>query len=111
MSHIEPKLELAGVVTDPREIEKLKELTTACEREHFQPLEVLQKYLQVSGFISRMNKNFDTDERWLSGLEQTVSVQVILGSIRSTRESMWRAVTAVECRLIHAGVLHMPGLA
>jgi hypothetical protein len=113
--NVEPKLELTTFATDPegyaREIDKIKELTAVCEQPHFEPYQVLDRYLGTCGFISGLLKNFDTDEAWLSTREQTESVRMMRGSIASTRESVLRAVAAVECRLISAGALGQPGCA
>jgi hypothetical protein len=109
MSHVEFKLALADYATQNGCIARLQALTAACERQPFDAYAVREKYLENCDFIRQLLQNCDHDQEWLSGVEQTESVQACMRTVLEARQSIWRAVTAVECRLVAAGVLGYPG--
>jgi hypothetical protein len=111
MEHVEEfKLELADFATQTRSIELLQALTAACERTPFNAYSVREKYLQSCDFISMLLQNCDHDEKMLVGLDRTESVESMLRTVQEARQAIWRAVTAVECRLITSGALSQPGV-
>jgi hypothetical protein len=108
-TELRPELTDLALAHCVQEIGKLQELAVVCcEREHFQAMEILKRYLDVSNFITDLHRSFDVDETWLMSLEQSPTVTTLLDTIRSTRQSLWQMTAAIECRLISAGALHMP---
>jgi hypothetical protein len=110
MEHFKPSDFATDLDAATSELDKLRELATACEQKQ-NAFNILKVYLEACDTFSRMHKGFTTDEAWLSTRPQTPNVQMILGMMQSTRESMMRSIAAVECRLIAAGVLGYPGQA